>query len=186
MSTLGKQQSVSTSNIATSGNVAMSTMTALQMQSTQMNVQNKVSTITGPATNIYTTTAQQHQQQQYHQHQQQQQHQSLSSPSSPTLINTTSPTSMQQQQQHQLTTQQQKQLNQNQQQQQQQKHIQTQHLHLQQQPHKSPKKSTSLPAPVAPSMLSSPPASKVSLICNSILLGYSYRCFYYSLLLCRC
>ncbi|KNC27288.1 hypothetical protein FF38_13292 [Lucilia cuprina] len=155
-STLGKQQSVSTSNIATTPNVAMSTMTGLQMQTTQMNVQNKVSTITGPTSSMYTTSAQHQQQQQPQYHQQQQhQHQSLSSPSSPTLINTTSPVSMQQQQQHQ-----QKQLNQSQhQQQQQQKH--TQHLHLQQQPHKSPKKSTSLPTPVAPSMLSSPPASKM-------------------------
>ncbi|KAM7352370.1 MLX interacting protein mondo isoform 2-T5 [Cochliomyia hominivorax] len=143
--TTSKQQSVSTSNIAATPNVALSTINALQMQSSQLNMQNKVSTIAGPTTNLYTAVAQQQQQQQY-QHQQQ----SLSSPSSPTMINTTSPINMQQQQTQQNQSQQQK-------------HLQTQHLLQQQQqhPHKSPKKSTSLPAPVAPSMLSSPPASKM-------------------------
>ncbi|XP_059220881.1 protein WBSCR14 homolog [Stomoxys calcitrans] len=113
MSTLGKQQSVSTSAISTIQSNA--TQPSLQMQVTQQtNVQNKVSARAGPA--------------------QQQQH---ASPPSPTLA-ANSPSSVMQHQSQQQ-----------------------QHMHPHQAVHKSPKKSTSLPTPIAASMLSSPPTSKV-------------------------
>ncbi|XP_073824412.1 MLX interacting protein mondo isoform X3 [Musca autumnalis] len=131
VSSLSKQQSVSTSAISTAQN-SVNQQTPLTMPTPQMNVQNKGSPRpgTGPKTNVYMAPSQQQQ--------------SIPSPPSPTVVNSSVSILQQQQQCKQQLVQQQQQ----------------QHLHHQN-VHKSPKKSTSLPAPVAPSMLSSPPASKM-------------------------
>ncbi|XP_061398154.1 protein WBSCR14 homolog [Musca vetustissima] len=135
MPSLSKQQSVSTSAISTMPNNVVTQQTTPTMPTPPTNVQNKGSPRSGAGnkSNLYMSPTQQQQQQQ-----------PIPSPPSPSIINS-SASIIQQQQCKQLV------------QPQQQQHQNLHHQNV----HKSPKKSASLPAPVAPSMLSSPPASKM-------------------------